>query len=87
MLALLCGGITSGVGYVIWYTALGGLSSTLAAVLQLSVPAMAILGGALFVSEAVTLRLTVSAAMVLGGILVVILGGRYFVQPGPVVKA
>ena len=86
VLALLCGGITSGVGYVIWYTALGGLSSTLAAVLQLSVPAVAILGGALFVSEAVTLRLAVSAAMVLGGILVVILGGRYFVQPGLVVK-
>ncbi len=81
LLALLAGGITSGVGYVIWYAALGGLTSTLAAVFQLSVPAIAILGGSLFVSEAVTLRLLVSATMVLGGILVVVLGGYFFAKP------
>lgn len=51
-------------GLAIWYTALGGLSSTLAAVLQLSVPAVAILGGAIFVSEAVTLRLVASATCI-----------------------
>lgn len=80
LLALLSGGITSGIGYTIWYIALSGLSSTQAAVLQLSVPVIAALGGVIFVSEAITLRLTVSATMVLGGILIVILGKYYFTQ-------
>ena len=79
-LASLSGGITSGIGYTIWYIALGGLSSTQAAVLQLSVPVIAALGGVIFVSEAITSRLTISATMVLGGILMVILGRYYFTQ-------
>ena len=78
LLALLSGGITSGIGYTIWYIALGGLSSTQAAVLQLSVPIIAALGGVIFVYEAITFRLTISAAMVLGGILTVVLGRYYF---------
>ncbi len=80
VLALLSGGITSGIGYTIWYIALGGLSSTQAAVLQLSVPVIAALGGVIFVSEAITFRLTISAAMVLGGILIVVLGKYYSTQ-------
>jgi len=73
-LALLSGGVTSAIGYTIWYIALGGLSSTQAAVLQLSVPVIAALGGVIFVSETITFRLIVSAAMVLGGIFIVVLG-------------
>jgi len=80
LLALLSGGITSGIGYTIWYIALGGLSATQAAVLQLLVPIIAALGGVIFVSEAITVRLTISAAMVLGGILMVVLGKYYFTQ-------
>ncbi len=80
VLALLSGGVTSGIGYTIWYYALGGLSSTQAAVLQLSVPVIAALGGVIFVSEAITLRLSVSAALVLGGILMVVLGRYYSMQ-------
>ncbi len=80
LLALLSGGLTSGIGYTIWYIALGGLSSTQAAVVQLSVPVIAALGGVLFVSEAITFRLTISAALVLGGILVVVLGKFYSTQ-------
>jgi drug/metabolite transporter (DMT)-like permease len=74
MLALVSGAITSGVGYTIWYIALGGLSSTQAAVIQLSVPVIAAIGGVLFVSEEITMRLIVSATVVLTGILMVILG-------------
>lgn len=80
LLALLSGGITSGIGYTIWYIALGGLSATQAAVLQLLVPVIAALGGVIFVSETITVRLTISAAMVLGGILMVVLGKYYFTQ-------
>lgn len=77
LLALISGGVTSGIGYTIWYIALGGLSSTQAAVLQLSVPVIAALGGVIFVSEAITLRLALSATLVLGGILMVVLGKYY----------
>lgn len=80
LLALLSGGITSGIGYTIWYIALGGLSSIQAAVLQLLVPIIAALGGVIFVSEAITLRLTISAILVLGGVLIVVLGKYYFTQ-------
>ena len=78
--AALSGGIASGIGYTIWYIALGGLSATQAAVVQLLVPVLAALGGVIFVSEAVTLRLVVSATMILGGIFLVVLGRYYFVQ-------
>lgn len=77
LLALLSGGVTSGIGYTIWYIALGGLSSTQAAVLQLSVPVIAAVGGVIFVSESITLRLILSTALVLGGILMVVLGRDY----------
>ncbi|WP_019028229.1 DMT family transporter [Colwellia piezophila] len=79
VLALLSGVITSGLGYTIWYIALGGLSSTQAAVMQLSVPIIAAIGGVMFVSEVITVRLIISATIVLGGILIVVLG-KYFSQ-------
>lgn len=75
--AILSGGIASGIGYTIWYIALGGLTATQAAVVQLLVPVIAALGGIVFVSEVLTSRLIVSATMILGGILLVFLG-RYF---------
>lgn len=79
--ASLSGGIASGIGYTIWYIALGGLSTTQAAVVQLLVPVIAALGGILFVSESVSLRLTVAATIILGGILIVFLGRYYFARP------
>lgn len=83
ILALISGAITSGVGYTIWYIALGGLSSTQAAVLQLSVPVIAAIGGVLFVSEEITTRLIISAVIVLSGILMVVLG-KYHVTKSSV---
>ena len=80
LLAVLSGAIASGIGYAIWYSALRGLSTVQAAVVQLLVPVIAAFGGAIFVSEAITLRLTVSAVLILGGILLVVLGRSYFVQ-------
>jgi drug/metabolite transporter (DMT)-like permease len=80
VLALLSGGITSGIGYTIWYIALRGLTSTQAAVIQLSVPVIAAMGGVLFVSEALTFRLIISTGIVLGGILIVVLGHYYLIS-------
>lgn len=80
LLAVLSGGLASGVGYTIWYSALGGLSAVQAAVVQLTVPVIAAFGGVIFMSETITLRLTLSSLMILGGILLVVLGRYYFVQ-------
>jgi len=68
LLAVLSGGVTSGMGYVIWYAALRTLTATRAALVQLSVPVIAALGGTVFLTEAITLRLVVASALVLGGI-------------------
>ena len=72
-LAALSGGLASGVGYTIWYAALRGLTSTQAAVVQLSVPVIAAFGGIVIVSEPLTARLAIATLFILGGILVVIL--------------
>lgn len=67
LLALTSGAITSGLGYVIWYATLPYYTATQAAVLQLSVPVIAALGGVMFVSEPVTLTLIIASLMILGG--------------------
>ncbi len=70
--AVLSGAVTSGVGYALWYTALRGLGSLQAATVQLSVPVLTALAGALLLSEALTLRLLLTALAVLGGIALVL---------------
>lgn len=67
-LALLCGGVTSGLGYALWYKVLPGLTPALAAIVQLSVPVLAILAGALLLGEAITPTIAVAAVLVLSGI-------------------
>jgi len=69
---LVSGAITSGIGYVIWYRALSGLTALQAATVQLTVPVIAALGGVAFLGEHITLRLVGAGALVLGGIAVVI---------------
>ncbi len=66
-LAVASGAIASGLGYSIWYLALRELPATRAATLQLSVPAIAALGGVLLLSEPLTLRLLIASAAMLGG--------------------
>jgi drug/metabolite transporter (DMT)-like permease len=71
--AVLSGAVTSGIGYIIWYIALPGLTATRAAIIQLAVPVLAAIGGILLLSEPVTLRLIVAAFLTLGGIALAIL--------------
>jgi drug/metabolite transporter (DMT)-like permease len=72
LLAVVSGAVSSGLGYVIWYAALRGLSSLQAAVVQLSVPVLAACGGALWLGEAFTLRLLLAVVAILGGIALVL---------------
>jgi len=76
LLALLSGAVASGLGYVIWYAALAGLTATRAAIVQLSVPVIAAWGGVVFLAEDISLRLILAGALILGGIALAIMGRR-----------
>lgn len=72
VLALASGALASGLGYVVWYAALRGLTNAQAAVIQLAVPLLAAFGGVLFLAESPTMRLWIAAVVILGGVGLVI---------------
>lgn len=72
-LAVLSGAVTSGLGYVIWYRALSGLTATRAGIAQLSVPAIAAIGGVIFLAEPITWRFTLATTAILGGVALAVL--------------
>ena len=78
LLALTSGAITSGLGYVLWYTALRNLTATRAAIVQLMVPVLAGAGGVAFLGETLSLRLVLSGIVVLGGIALALTGRQRF---------
>ena len=74
--ALLSGGVTSGVGYALWYAVLPRLAATQAASIQLSVPLLTVLAGSLLLGEALTGRLLLTGLAILGGIVLVLRAGK-----------
>lgn len=72
VLAIASGAIASGLGYVVWYAALPGLTATRAATVQLSVPVIAAFGGVVLLSETVTLRLLLASVATLSGVGIVL---------------
>jgi drug/metabolite transporter (DMT)-like permease len=79
--ATLSGAIASGLGYVIWYSALPGLKAASAATVQLSVPVLAAAGGILLLGEPLTLRFVLASIAILGGIALVVAAQRQIVGP------
>jgi len=85
--AVLSGSISSGLGYVLWYAALRGLTASRAATVQLSVPVITALGGVMFLSEEITIRLILSALTILGGVALAVLAHQApAAAPNPAVK-
>lgn len=76
LLAVISGALTSGLGYALWYRALKGISQVQAALVQLTVPAIAAGGGILFLSEPLTFRFALCSALILGGIAIAVLSRR-----------
>ena len=74
--AVASGAVTSGLGYVLWYAALPSFKAASAAVIQLSVPAIAALGGVILLAEPLSNRLMIASATILGGIALTILRPR-----------
>ena len=68
MCAVASGALTSALGYALWYRVLPQLRTTIAATAQLTVPVIALGGGALFLGEELTLRFALSSLLVLGGV-------------------
>ena len=68
ILAMLSGGVTSALGYALWYAILPQLGATRGALAQLSAPAIALFLGAILLGETVTLTAMLAATLILGGI-------------------
>ena len=64
-LAIICGAITSGLGYVMWYQSLIWLKADTAATLQLTVPIITLFLGFILLSESISLIQAVCAAVIL----------------------
>ena len=75
--AAVSGAVTSGLGYSIWYYLVGSIRAMTAALAQLSVPAIAAVGGALLLLEPLNQRIVPSTLLTLGGIaFVIVVQGR-----------
>ncbi|MEZ6140694.1 MAG: DMT family transporter [Zavarzinella sp.] len=70
--AIVSGVVTTGIGYVLWYQALRSISTTMAAIVLLTVPLWSSLGGILFLSELLTLRFVLAAVVMTIGLLITI---------------
>lgn len=70
--AVVSGGLASGLGYALWYTAVRELSATRAATVQLSAPIIAAAGGIVLLGEPLAWRLLLAAAAILSGIALVV---------------
>ncbi len=76
VLAIICGALTSGLGYALWYSVLPKLDAAVAALTQLTVPVIAVVGGVLVLGEVASGRLILASAVVLGGVALGVLGGQ-----------
>ncbi|WP_371156538.1 DMT family transporter [Jannaschia sp. 2305UL9-9] len=68
LMAVLSGGIASGLGYAMLFRVLPAMSSATAGVAQLSVPVLAMIAGAVLLAEPPTPRAMAAGALVLAGI-------------------
>jgi drug/metabolite transporter (DMT)-like permease len=73
LLAIASGAVASGLGYAIWYRAIRNLRATTAASVQLTVPALATVGGIVFLNEPLSGRTIVSVSLTIVGIGIVLL--------------
>jgi drug/metabolite transporter (DMT)-like permease len=75
-LAVISGGLASGLGYAVWYAVLPSLTAARAAVLQLLVPILAASGAMAWLGERVSLRFLLASVAILGGVALTIRAQR-----------
>lgn len=74
--AIASGVVASGLGYAVWYTVLPTLTRTRAAIVQLTVPAIAAVLGEMLIGEAMTPRLILASLGILGGVAIALIAGE-----------
>jgi len=74
LLGVISGGITTGLGYILWYTALPKISSSMASASQLLVPLFAAFGAMWLIGEPINLTFMIAASLMLGGLGLVVHG-------------
>jgi drug/metabolite transporter (DMT)-like permease len=74
--AVASGVVASGLGYAVWYSALPHLTRTRAAIVQLTVPAIAAAGGVLLIAEPLTHRLVIATMGIVGGVALALLAAE-----------
>lgn len=67
-LAVISGVVASALGYSLWYQIVPRLGASKAALAQLSVPVIAVAGGAILFGEAITPRMIIAGLLVVGGL-------------------
>jgi drug/metabolite transporter (DMT)-like permease len=70
VLAVLSGAGTSGLGYALWYSVLPRLEAAQAAIAQLAVPLIALVGGVVFLGEGLSVAFAVASVLILGGVVI-----------------
>lgn len=75
-LAIASGAVTSAMGYALWYSLLPRIDTTVAALAQLTVPVIAIVGGSIILAEPPTLKLILASTLVLGGVAFGLVAGQ-----------
>jgi drug/metabolite transporter (DMT)-like permease len=85
--AVISGAITSGLGYVIWYSALPRLKAASAAAVQLSVPILAATGGIVLLGEPITFRYVIASIAILGGIALVVIEKNHSGKPNDMISS
>lgn len=76
ILASISGGITSALGYSLWYLILPKIKIITSGIIQLLVPPIAILLAVIFLNEELTFKLFISTDIILAGIAIAILSKR-----------
>ena len=77
LLAVISGGITSALGYLVWYSVLPLLATTTAGVMQLTVPVIAILAGIFLLGETSDMRVWIASVVVICGVLISMFARKY----------
>lgn len=75
-LALLSGVVTSAMANAVWYAVLPHLKASVAGLAMVTVPVIALVGGVVFLGEAVSLRLVLASVLVLSGVALGVLAPR-----------
>ncbi|TYK64643.1 DMT family transporter [Colwellia echini] len=70
--ALISGIVASGIGYILWYSVLPQLKATQAAIIQLSVPVLVTLFGALLLNETISMRVIFASITIVSGTILVL---------------